>query len=284
MGNTTDPTVCRRRLARMLRDLREQAGLTAEEAGKRLEWSKGKISRIEGGQFKLLRLVDVRSALDLYDITEKTDPSTRSAILELARQSRQRGWWEQWSDVLKDSYPGFEAEASRIATWHPLVLPGLFQTADYARALILAAGVRDEREIERRIELRLNRQRLLIRSDMPRIMSVIAEETLLRPWGTPAQRVAQIERLVQTDEFDKVTLQIVPIGGGLHCGLGGSFVILDFAEDPSIVYLETGNQGIYLEKREDVEHYAALFHRLTGSALSAEDSHDYLCEMAKRLR
>ncbi|MCO6006773.1 helix-turn-helix domain-containing protein [Actinoallomurus purpureus] len=283
MGRTTDPTVCRRRLARLLRQLREQIGMTAEEAGKQLEWSKGKISRIESGQFKLLRLADVRSALDLYGVTEKTDPAKRRAILELARQARQKGWWEQWSDILKDSYPGFEAEAVRIATWHPLVLPGLFQTTDYAGALIRAAGICDEREIERRVELRLSRQRLLTEPNMPQIASVIGEEALLRPWGTPAARLTQIQRLVDADALDNVAVQIVPVDSGLHGGLGGSFVILNFTEDPSIVYLETGNQGLYLERQEDIQHYTSLFRRLTATALSADDSHAYLQDLARRI-
>jgi transcriptional regulator with XRE-family HTH domain len=284
MARAIDPTVCRRRLARTLRDLREATGITAEEAGKRLEWSKGKISRIESGQFKLLRLVDVRSALDLYGVTDESDPEKRDAVLELARQSRQKGWWEQWSDVLKDSYPGFEAEAMQIIAWHPLVLPGLFQTAEYSRALIRAAGVSDKREIDRRIELRLRRQQLLRKPDAPRIHSIIGEETLLRPWGDTDERMAQVRRLVDAGDQDEIVLRILPVASGLHAGLGGSFVVLEFPEDPSIVYLETGNQGIYLEENEEIGHYQDLFQSLTASALPVDDSRTYLCDLIDRLR
>jgi transcriptional regulator with XRE-family HTH domain len=284
MARAIDPTVCRRRLARILRDLREATGITAEEAGKRLEWSKGKISRIESGQFKLLRLVDVRSALDLYGVTDESDREKRDAVLELARQSRQKGWWEQWSDVLKDSYPGFEAEAMQIIAWHPLVLPGLFQTAEYSRALIRAAGVSDEREIDRRIELRLRRQQILRKPDAPRIHSIIGEEALLRPWGDTDERMAQVRRLVDAGDQDEIVLRILPVASGLHAGLGGSFVVLEFPEDPSIVYLETGNQGIYLEENEEIGHYQDLFQSLTASALPVDDSRTYLCDLIDRLR
>jgi transcriptional regulator with XRE-family HTH domain len=268
-----NPTLRGRRLAVELMRRREASGLSREEAARRLEWSTSTIFRIETGRSRP-QPGNVRVLLDLYGVTG----SERDGLIQLARESRQPGWWHSFRDVLPNPYEvyiGLEGGAASIRNFEPVVVPGLLQTEDYARAMFKGGPRELERdEIERRVEVRLARQQILTRDDRPRLWAVIDEAVIHRLVGDPAVMRAQLGHLIDTAEQGKTTVQVVPFRAGAHAGTTGPFVILDFPEptDPAVVYVETLAGDIYLEERADVNRYTIAFDRLLAAALHPDDS------------
>jgi transcriptional regulator with XRE-family HTH domain len=268
-----NPTLRGRRLAVELMRRREASGLSREEAARRLEWSTSTIFRIETGRSRP-QPGNVRVLLDLYGVTG----SERDGLIQLAREARQPGWWHSFRDVLPNPYEvyiGLEGGAASIRNFEPVVVPGLLQTEDYARAMFKGGPRELERdEIERRVEVRLARQQILTRGDRPRLWAVIDEAVIHRLVGDPAVMRAQLGHLIDTSEQGKTTVQVVPFRAGAHAGTTGPFVILDFPEptDPAVVYVETLAGDIYLEERADVNRYTIAFDRLLAAALHPDDS------------
>ncbi len=267
------PTLRARRLAIELIGRREAAGLSREEAAGRLEWSTSTIFRIETGRSRP-QPRSVRDLLDLYGVTG----AERDGLIQLAREARQPGWWHSFRDVLPNPYEvyiGLETGAVSIRNFEPLLVPGLLQTADYARAMI-RGGARelDRDEIERRVEVRMSRQQILLRDDRPRLWAVIDEAVIRRIVGGPATMAAQLRHLIEAAEQGKTTLQVVPFRAGAHAGTSGPFVILELPEpaEPDLVYVETLAGDIYLEDRADVDRYTLAFERLLAAALHPDDS------------
>ena len=228
------PTVRRRRLARELRNLREKAGLTADEVNRSMEWAEGKVNRLERALAVRPRVSDIRMLLDLYDVG---DEDAREALFTLTREARQRGWWAAYI-ALDDNYVEFEAEATRISTYQLAIVPGLLQTPDYARAIQRGLLMRDEEQIERLVRLRMERQKILTAKDPPRLWAVIDESALTRSFGSEDAKAEQLQRLIETERLEHVVVQVLPIAAAPHPGLYGSFVILDYDGDPSLVYRE----------------------------------------------
>lgn len=276
------PTVRRRRLSHILKQLREDAGLTANQVSSKLEWSKGKLSRMETNQWIRPDIGDMRHLLELYGVT---DEDRRAAILDLARESRQLGWWTDYRDVFADSYVEFEAEASRIQTYEPLFIPGLLQTPEHATSLGQGSLSRDPAAIERRVQARMERQQLLTHEDPVQLWAVIDEAALIRQIGTPDMRREQLLRLMNTAPMDHVTVQVLPLSAGAHPGLTGGFSIMDFPDvgDPSIVYVETGPNGLYMESRAELDRYRLMFQHISATALSPDASIAYLSDLFHRL-
>ncbi len=214
-----------------------------------------------------------------------TDERVIERLVTLAREARRPGWWTKYPDVFRSSFVGLEAEASAITTFELALIPGLLQTADYMRAIMRGARIEDPAEIERRIEARLERQRILTRANPPRYWAIIDEAALIRSLGDREAHRRQLRRLVDTGPMEHVTVQVLPLSAGPHPGLSGSFVILDFPEecDRSVVYQETATASHLLEEQEDIDRYTALFRQLCDSALPAEDSIAYLSALADRL-
>jgi transcriptional regulator with XRE-family HTH domain len=268
-----NPTLRGRRLAVELMRRREASGLSREEAARRLEWSTSTIFRIETGRSRP-QPGNVRVLLDLYGVTG----SERDGLIQLAREARQPGWWHSFRDVLPNPYEvyiGLEGGAASIRNFEPVVVPGLLQTEDYARATFKGGPRELERdEIERRVEVRRARQQILTRDDRPRLWAVIDEAVIHRLVGDPAVMRAQLGHLIDTAEQGKTTVQVVPFRAGAHAGTTGPFVILDFPEptDPAVVYVETLAGDIYLEERADVNRYTIAFDRLLAAALHPDDS------------
>ncbi|MFC5946426.1 Scr1 family TA system antitoxin-like transcriptional regulator, partial [Micromonospora harpali] len=170
------PTVRRRRLSNALRQFRETAGLDSKEAARRLGWQPSKVTRIERDEWRRPTINDVMDLLDVYGVTDET---RRQAIIALARESRRRGWWEEeFKDILGGALVGLEWEASEIQTFEAMLIPGLLQTADYARAVFKGGRVMERGDIERLTEARLARQRILDREDPPSFWAVIDEAAL----------------------------------------------------------------------------------------------------------
>lgn len=268
-----NPTLRGRRLAIELQHRREVTGLSREEVARQLEWSTSTLFRIETGRSRP-QPGNVRVLLELYGVTGPE----RDGLIQLARDARQPGWWHSFRDVLPNPYEvyiGLEAGAASIRNFEALVIPGLFQTEDYAREMTRGGPLELEHdEVEGRVEVRLARQRILTREDRPRLWAVIDEAVIRRQVGGPDVMREQLRHLVTCAEHGKTTIQVVPYRAGAHAGTTGPFVILDFAEptDPAVVYVETLAGDIYLEQRSDVSRYILAFDRLVAAALHPDDS------------
>jgi transcriptional regulator with XRE-family HTH domain len=278
------PTVLRIVLGSQLRRLREQRQITCEEAGEAIRASHYTISRMELGRVRF-RQRDVADLLTLYGVT---DEGERGAMLSLADQANEPGWWHSYSDILPnwfEVYIGLEEAASRIRAYEVQFVPGLLQTEDYARAVTLL-GHPDApgHEVERRVGLRMRRQSLLHAEEPPHLWAVVDEAVLRRPLGgAPAMR-KQLEHLIEMTESPNITLQVVPFELGGHAAAGGPFSILRFAERdlPDVVYLEQLTSALYLDKREDVDHYHMVMERLCIDAEPASEIQDTLTRILRK--
>jgi len=274
----------RRRLAAELLRLREAAGLTQEEVAGRLEWDPSKLSRIENRQVGIIAR-DLRKLLDMYGVT---DVEQREGYFAMAREGKQRAWWQSYGDVIPSEYGtliGLETEAVTISSYGQELVPGLLQTADYARAVIRAFRPDDTAdEITRRVEVRLARQAVLARDDPPRLWAVISEAVVRRAVGGQAVMAEQLRALASERERSVVTVQVLPFSAGEHPAMAGSFVILDFPDpEPAAVYLENASSALYLERITDVQRYAGMFRFVQAAALGPKESRDMLIAAAHEL-
>ena len=275
MSRRISPTVRRRRLSAVLRQLRHQHGKTLEVVTDDLEWSRGRLAHMEGNKWIRPDLGNIRQLLDYYEVK---DPATREAALDLARQSRERGWWtKKYRDVFgSDSLVGFESEASVVSTWQPVVVPGLFQTEAYAAASARATLARPVAEVDRLVEATMARQEVLDSDQPPTVWAIIDESVLHRMPGDAEVATKQLERLVDLveDADNHLTIQVMPFTAGLHPGISGPCVLLDFQEelDAPLVFLESRTEGLFLEEPEEVRDYRLVFDHLQVTALSQSDS------------
>jgi transcriptional regulator with XRE-family HTH domain len=287
---TADPplgsAVVRVMLGAQLRRLREAAGLSPETAGYRIRASRSKISRMETGRVGFKER-DVSDLLELYGVT---DAPVLTSMLALASQANAQDWWAKFGDVLPDwfePYLGLEAAATLIRTFDLQFINGLFQTADYARA-IAQIGLRGAvtAEIDRRVDVRMRRQEMLTAGARPpRVWSIIDEAALRRAVGGTAVMRGQLRHLAEVARLPNITLQVIPFRAGGHDAAGGSFTVLRFAEPdvPDVVYIEQLTGAIYLEKRADVDHYLDVSNRLGATSLSPADSMRFFSDVLREL-
>lgn len=285
-GASGGPTVLRMLLGAHLRRLREAQGVTREDAGWEIRSSESKISRMELGRVGFKER-DVADLLSLYGVD---DPEERSRLLALARDANNPGWWHRFGDVLPSwfhSYLGLEAAAALIRTYEVQFVPGLLQTKEYARAVVLLGhGRAKEDEIERRVELRLQRQQILTRPDAPKLWMVVDEAALRRPIGGHDIMRAQVDALLEINRtLPNVRLQVIPFNAGGHAAAGGAFTILRFPDDdlPDVVYIEQLTSALYLDKRDDVDLYAEAMERLCVEARPPTETAKILEEIRKDL-
>ena len=284
MASEQSPTVRRRRLALELRRLREAAKLTCEEVAEHLECSASKISRVETGRVSVSPR-DVRDMLELYEVPE----AQRDSLVQLARDSRQKGWWHAYSDTIQQqfaTYVGLESAASEIRVYEVSLIPGLLQTEDYARAVIRSGTMNGHHDdIERKVALRMARQPALTRADPPMLWTVVDEAALRRAVGGAELMRAQLEHLLELASLKNVAMQVIPFTAGAHPAMGRPFVILVFPEriDPDVVYLEDLTSAFYLEDVAEVDRYNVFFNHLSATALSFEDSAALVTSVLKDL-
>ena len=285
MQENGGPTVRRMQLGARLRSLRQAKGITRDQAGWAIRGSESKISRMELGRVSVKQR-DVTDLLKLYGVE---DPAEHDRLLALAREASTPGWWQAYGDVLStwfQNYLDLEQAAELIRTYEVQFVPGLLQTDAYARAVImLGHGTAPSAQIDRRAELRMARKQLLARPDPPRLWAVIDEAVLHRPIGGPAVLRAQIESLIEVAEQGNVRLQVIPFRSGGHAAAGGAFSILRFPQQevPDVVYIEHLTSGLYLDRREDVDHYAAAMSRLVIEAEPPSRTPDLLREALREL-
>lgn len=287
MPTRPSPTVRGRRLRYELRRLREQRGLTIEQVSEQSggDWTASAISRWETGD-RRIRPADLRALLDIYDVHGEQ----REVLLTLAREARQRGWWQSYSsDAVPEwfqVYLGLEAEAASIHEYAAELVPGLLQTADYYRAFMQAAPAAGDHEaIERKIAVRAGRQERLTAADPPECWAVLNEAVIRRVVGGPQVMRAQLLHIVEMANRPHISVQVLPYRAGAHPAMDGSFIILGFPEvsDPDVVYLESQTGSLYLEKPPEPERYQAMFSHLVAKALDPDESRNMIAEAAAEL-
>src|SRR5271165_36374 len=265
-----NPTLRRRELGFLLRQLRTERGLSVEDVTGRLLFSPTKLSRLETGRAGVSQR-DIRDLCDLYQIT---DPAERQRLMTLAKEGKQRGWWQQYA--LPDAtYVGLEGEAASISDYNSDVVTGLLEVEDYARAVLkVAEPPLDDAAIEQRLEARIKRQALLTRDDGPLLHSILDEGALHRPVGGAAVMRAQLERIIELASLPKVIFQLIPLDLGAHPAMDSTFVILEFQDSMvnDVVYVEGLVGNLYMETAADLDRYKQTFSRLRSIALSPEDS------------
>lgn len=279
----TGPTALRILLGSQLRRLREAKGVSREEAGHLIRGSESKISRMELGRVGFKE----RDVADLLTLYEVVDEEARAVVLDLVDKANEPGWWHRFNDVLPNwfqAYVGLEEAAARIRTYEVQFVPGLLQTKEYAKSVITAgsAGLGAE-EIARRVDLRLERQRLLDRPDGPIFWAVIDEAALRRPIGGGEVMRAQLEHLIDLMRQPRITIQVMPFSFGGHSAEGGAFSILRFPdrELPDVVYVEQLASALYLDKREDVDRYTEVMERLCAVSTTPAETVELLREIAE---
>lgn len=281
MASSVNPTVRRRRLGQELRRLRELKGMTAEEVAERLLVSQSKISRLENGR----RSISQRDVRDLCGVYEVEDHRIVDSLMQMAKDSRQQGWWHSFGDIPYSVYIGLETDAASLRVYDPQVVPRLLQTRQYAEALI--AGALPETaaaDIDKRVQVRMKRQERISAPDNPlRLWTVLDEAALRRAVGNRALMREQLEYLVEQSQLPHVTVQVIPFDMGAHPGLNGQYAILEFpdAADSSVVYIEGVTSDLYLEKANDVQKYSVMYEHLRAQALNVEQSRQFIADLAK---
>jgi transcriptional regulator with XRE-family HTH domain len=279
------PTVLRILLGAQLRRLREGAGITREDAGYHIRASGSKISRMELGRVSFKER-DITDLLEFYGVT---DPAQIESLVQLTREANAQPWWQKYQDVVPDwfqVYVGLEEAAQLIRVYEMQFVPGLLQTEEYARAVVLqgAPGLEPE-EVDRRVALRMGRQKLLGKDNPPRLWAIVDEAALRRPMGGPNVLAAQIERLMDAVGEPNITLQVMPFRYGGHAAEGGAFTIMRFPEAdlPDMVYMEYLTGALYLDKPDEVERYAAVMERLSVAGTSPDRTREILAGMLKEI-
>jgi transcriptional regulator with XRE-family HTH domain len=279
-----NPTVRRRRLANELRRFREASGLTIEQVAERLECSSSKVSRLETAKASPTPR-DVRDMLQIYGVTGQR----LEDLLQMAREARQKSdLYTEFQDIsYKRTMADLEVEAEFINQYSALLVPGFLQIPDYARATLRAIRIKEEPgEIERRVEFRLARQKVLTQPDATVALWVVLDEAALRRQvgGREVMRT-QLERLTEAAELPNITLQVLPFSAGAHAGMDGEFTIIGFPDpvDPGVVFIENSTRDLYLEDDGAIRRYRQLFDHLRAAALDPSESVAFIVNMAKEL-
>ena len=264
------PTVRSRRVGTELRRLREAAGVTTAQAAELLSCSPAKISRIENGIVSV-RVVDLRLLLDRYG---DQDQEHRAYLERLARESNKRGWWQDYDDTIPPYYAdfiGLETDASYIKTWEATIVPGLLQTPEYARAVMLAnPAMISPDKLENFISIRHERQARLEQGTDVRLDAVIWEAALITTVGSDEVQRGQLGRLLELMDRPNISVQVLPLEAGDKASMSGSFVMFSFGRERSVstVFVENLTSSQYLERDQELRGYTLVFDALRSAALS----------------
>ncbi|MEV6817130.1 Scr1 family TA system antitoxin-like transcriptional regulator [Nocardiopsis dassonvillei] len=282
MKPSFSPTIRRRRLARILRDLREESGQTLDVVSKRTDIPRATVGKLETAELKRIRAAHLDALAQLY----KVDEQTWNGLHQLAKDANERGWWSKYKDVFKASgLPSFEVEASYIRVYETQVVPGLLQTSAYIRAVFTGTSAFPEERVQRHVAARLERQEILDRLYPPEYVAIIDESALRRQAGSPEVMREQLLHLADLALRARVTIHILPFSTGMHAATLGAFQIMDFPEprDPTIGYAETPTSTVYVEGDEEIARYEAMWREVHNAALTAAQSIDFLHDMITSL-
>jgi transcriptional regulator with XRE-family HTH domain len=274
------PTVRRRELGALLRKLRTEKGLTVEQAADQLMFSMSKLSRMETGHGAPSRR-DIRDLCALYEVTDEAE---RKRMMNLAVEGRQAGWWQSYDLNQFADYVGLEADAVSVKNYQSILIPGLLQTPDYARAVNEAVIPQpDPERLEEQTEVRLRRQDRLTQDPPLRFGVILDEAALHRVIGGQAVMEAQLRHLTELSKLPNVTLQVIPFSAGGHPAMDSTFNVLEFADAvPGVVYVEGLVGWVYMKRSRDVERYARVFERLCHIALPPRESVELIEKAAVR--
>ncbi|MFE2557935.1 helix-turn-helix domain-containing protein [Streptomyces sp. NPDC059352] len=282
MASNVNPTVRRRRLGQELRKLREAKNMTAEQVAERLLVSQSKISRLENGR----RSISQRDVRDLCGVYEVEDERMVDSLMQMAKDSRQQGWWHAFGDIPYSVYIGLETDAESLRMYESQIIPGLLQTPAYAEAVISGAMPESTpTDIDKRVTVRTRRQERIRDEERPlRLWAVIDEGALHRIVGSRQLMVQQLEHLIEQSHLPHVTVQVIPFEMGAHPGISGQYSILEFPDtsDSSVVYIEGVTSDLYLEKAQDVGKYSVMYEHLRAQALNVDQTREFIAKMAKK--
>jgi transcriptional regulator with XRE-family HTH domain len=285
-ASMTAPTVRRRRLGAELRRLREAVGLKLEDVESRAGITSSTLSRIETARTGV-KVADAEILLDLYAVE---DVAKRAVMLGLVRDGAKRGWWQTYRDAIRPAYAdliSLEADASSLRTYQTTLIPGLLQTAGYARATISAINMTSTPEqVNALVEVRRARQAVLTKPDPLEVWAIIHEASLrTRLADIPTMR-DQLQRLLEVADFPHVSLQVLPLEASPHPGLSGPFAVLGFAEgaELDVVLLESLTTALYVEDPAEVTVYGSAFERLRAAALPFGESADLISNLKDNLK
>jgi transcriptional regulator with XRE-family HTH domain len=280
------PTLRRRRLSDELRRLREEAGLTAAEVCKQCGWATGTLTKWERRDWQRPSLSNIRTLIDLYGVT---DELKRAELEMLAVEGKERsGWWHAYRAMMSPAYStyvGLEAGAAELLAFNALIVPGLLQTEAYARSIVEAGPDElDEKQIDRLVQIRAERQALLTRADDPlRLWVVLDEAALRRQVGGAEVMREQLLFLLDMARLAKVTIQITPFAAGAHPGVTGPFTIMMFPEpeDLPAVHIDSPGGQLFVEEPEEVRRFEIALQRIQAMALPPADSLRLIAELAE---
>ncbi|MFF9567440.1 helix-turn-helix domain-containing protein [Streptomyces sp. NPDC014685] len=287
-ASRTGSTVPRRQLGRNLRDLRNRAHLTVRAAAKKLEWSEAKMWRIETGQ-TALRSLDVQAMC----LVCGAPPDLTEVLMRLAKETKARGWWHAYGDSVLEGFNvfvGLEEAAESLAVYETDLVPGQFQTEDYAREIIRTHihGISDA-DLDGRLRLRMERQSRLTRTMDPLVLRVALDEAVLRrPVGGPETMARQLAHLVYVAGLPNISVRVTPFAAGAHSGMvTGPFVIFQFSQtgdgidtEPPTVYADGYTGGLFLDKEREVQQYGAAFDDIWKASLDDQASLRLISEVA----
>ena len=276
-------TTRRRQLGAMLRKLRARKGMTLEEAGGLVGVSKATVSRYET-QAGPVKWIVVDALCREYGATD----AEREAVVRLAKDAKQQGWWSSFADSIPESMNlllTLEDEAVREDHFSCVYVPGLLQTRAYSTALQKANEIPLEpAEIERLVDIRMKRQEILTRPKPPRLWAILDESVIRRVVGSPNAMREQLSQLLEANESPHITLQVLPFSKGAHCAALGSFVILGGTESAlDVVYVDFHTGSLFLEQEEELERYRLAFEYLRAQALDMEASSALIQRARKEL-
>jgi transcriptional regulator with XRE-family HTH domain len=279
-----DPAALRRRLRTELRRAREEAGKTQRDVADALYWSPSKVIRIESGQVAV-SVTDLKALLDLYGVVDR---AKIDGLVDMARQSRKQPW-SQYRDVVDPdtaTFYGYEASASIIRQYEPLLVPGLLQTADYTRDLLRHAFEYDDRSIERRIQARVERQEILNREDPRELFFIVGEAAVRHVVGGADVMAAQLRHIAELGRRPDITFRILSFATGAHVGLQGPFDLLEFPqpEDADVVYLEGREGAMFQDDDEKTSQYLNYFFDLEVKALQEDESLELIEKIVAELQ
>ncbi len=272
MADKRIPTLRARWLGQRLRQARETARLTLREAGDYLQRDPSTVSRFEAGLVPV-RVPDVLALLNLYGVDDR---ASRTALERLSRDVWTKGWWDRYAGVVADwflDYPWLEAQSVEIRSFDPLVLPGLCQTEEYARHIIRAKDPQAPADqVNRFVEFRLRRQRVLDAEPPPRLLVILDEAVLCRTVGGPAVMGGQLRHLVSLAERPTVDLRVLPFRAGAHACHEGAFRLFTMSDPyPQVAYAETPGSSVYLEST-GIERFHRAWELLAAASVGPEES------------
>lgn len=279
MTDNPNPSVRSRQVSALLRSLREEQGLTGAEVAKALGMSPSKISRLETGN-RGLRVDDVAALLGHYKVPEQK----RAQILDQVRKSEDRGWWESQGLGLPQLWQAlinFESRATRIQNFEAMFIPGLLQTDEYTEAIIGSINkTLSKTELTNLVASRRARQTVFGRQEL-QFLAVIDEGALRRPITVSGVMRRQLRHLVDASDRPNITIRVAPLQAGQYAGLQGPFAILEFEDEPSLVFIENHHFGMFLDEKEDIAAYRVALGNILNEALEPAKSAELIANLAE---